>query len=49
MNRNKYGSTKCHFSQIITIILRMKTNKITKQTNIKKQNQYINKKKKTCK
>jgi len=31
MNRNKCDFTKCHFSQIITIIIRIKTNKITKQ------------------
>jgi len=47
MNRNKCGFTKCHFSQIITIIVPIKTNKITKQKNIKKD-KYINKKKKTC-
>jgi len=46
MNRNKCGFTKYHFFQIITIIIRIKINKITKQTNIKKQNKYINKKKK---
>jgi len=46
MNRNKCGFTKCHFSQIIIIIIRIKTNKITKQTNIKKQNKYINRKRK---
>jgi len=45
MNINKCGFTKYHFSQIITIIIRIKINKITKQTNIKKQNKYINKKK----
>jgi len=33
MNRNKYDFIKCYFSQIITII-RIKINKITKQTNI---------------
>jgi len=31
----KYGFTKYHFSQIITIIIWIKTNKITKQTNIR--------------
>jgi len=30
---------KCHFSQIITIIIWIKTNKITKQTNLKKTKQ----------
>jgi len=47
MSRNKCGFSKCHFSQIIVI----KTNKITKQTNIKtnqinkpaKENMLINK------
>ena len=33
--RNKCDFTKCHFPQIITIIIRIKANKITKQTNIK--------------
>jgi len=46
MNKNKCDFTNCHFSQIITIIIRIKTNKITKQTHIQKQNKYINKKKK---
>ena len=36
MNRNKCDFIKCHFSQIITIIIRIKINKITKQKNIQK-------------
>jgi len=50
MSRNKCGFTKCHFSQIITIIIWIKINNITKQTNNKtkqinkqeKENMLIN-------
>jgi len=50
MSRNMCSFTKCHFSQIITIIIWIKTNKMTKQTNTKakqinkqdKENMLIN-------
>ena len=51
MSRNKCDFSKCYFSQIIIIIIWIKTNKITKQTNIntkpinkqEKENMLINK------
>jgi len=47
MSQNKCGFTKCHFCQIRTIIIWIKTNQITKQINIKTK--QINKQeKKTC-
>ena len=48
MNKNKCDFIKMSFFRNNNNNNMNKENKITKQTNLKRQNKYINKKKKTC-